>query len=159
MSLNDAYRCMRIAADVLKESLESTVDRDLRTPSMEVFLLSLDLFDKMQDGIDFKSAEVKQLNIIKGEHSSLFYKFSHDFCDELSHQPFYNEEFNYLQVSMLALINNLLTSNIIKSCKFENTIIKFVALKKYFMIDHVCLIYKIRSPVCNPQAKVKTMIQ
>ena len=114
---------MRISADVLKESLESTVNRDLRTPSMEVFLLSLDLFDKKQDGIDFKSAEVKQLLIIKDEHLSLFYKFSHDFCDTLSSQPFYNEEFTYLQVLLLAVINNLLTSNIIKSCKYENTII------------------------------------
>ena len=110
MSLNDAYRCMRISADVLKESLESPVNRDLRTPSMEVFLLSLDLFDKMQDGIDFKSAEVKQLNIIKDVHISLFYKLTHDFCDNLSRQLFYDEEFNYLQVLLLAVISYLLTS-------------------------------------------------
>ena len=103
---------MRISADVLKESLESTVNRDLRTPSMEVFLLSLDLFDKIQDGIDWKSAEVKQLSIIKDKHLSLFYELNHDFCEKLSCQPFDNEEFNYLQVHvlLLAVTNNLLTS-------------------------------------------------
>ena len=98
---------MKIAADVLKESLKSTVNKDLLTSSMEVFLLSLDLFDKMQDSIDLKSAEVKQLSIIKDEHLSLFYNLSHDFCDKLSSQPIFNEELKYLQVLLLALINYL----------------------------------------------------
>ena len=98
---------MRIATDVLKESLKSPVNKDLWTSSMEVFLLSLDLFDKMQDSIDLKSAEVKQLSIIKDEHLSLFYKLGHDFCDKLSSQPFFNEELKYLQVLLLAFINYL----------------------------------------------------
>ena len=91
---------MTISADILRDNFKwRYVNLENRIRAMEVFLVSLDMYEKVHKTVDFKSKEIKEMKIQEDAHLKLFNHFRSEFCEWLAKEPFYKEEYTYLEVN------------------------------------------------------------
>lgn len=66
--------------------------------AIEAFLVCLDLFDKIQENVDWNSKEIKDIQVIQGSHWTMYEDLRYNVCKWLSDQPSYKEELSFLEV-------------------------------------------------------------
>ena len=99
--MKDAWRFLKIAADLLEESLKYYVRiRGTLLPALKVFLRALDSFDKIQEKLGLAINELNQLNMTKDGHLDIFEDFKGRIVDNwLLNEPF-NGGLSYLKVNL-----------------------------------------------------------
>ncbi|XP_071137099.1 E3 ubiquitin-protein ligase rnf213-alpha-like [Mytilus edulis] len=93
----DAWRSCRISGDVLQETLKYMMNRDFAVFAIEAFVVSLDMYDKVQEKVDWKSKEIKDIKVSQDSHMKMFERMRFDICKYLSNQTFYTKELAYLE--------------------------------------------------------------
>ena len=100
--MKDAWRFLKIAADLLEESLKYSVRiKGTSLPALKVFLRALDSFDKIQEKLGLAGNELHQLNMTKDGHLDIFEDFKGRIVDNwLLNEPFNGHELSYLKVNL-----------------------------------------------------------
>ncbi|XP_052062754.1 E3 ubiquitin-protein ligase rnf213-alpha-like isoform X2 [Mytilus californianus] len=102
--LTNAFREYRIAADLLEASLKYPSGNSMiHLPATEVFLITLDRFDKIQDKLDLSRNIYQQLNITKDGHLRKYDYLRGRIVNWLADEPIYKEELKFLKVWNAAL--------------------------------------------------------
>lgn len=84
---------------MLQEIFKYRTNRDFAVFAIEAFIVSLDMYEKVQEKVDWKSKEIKEVKVSQDSHLKMFERMRFDICKYLSNQTFYTEELAYLEVS------------------------------------------------------------
>ncbi|XP_063441660.1 E3 ubiquitin-protein ligase rnf213-alpha-like [Mytilus trossulus] len=138
-----AYRTYRIAADLLAESLKRRYTRkDIHMPALEVFLISLDAYDKIQSNLDPNKKVYSQFNITKDGHLKKFEDFKGTIIDWLEKEDFRYKELEFLQrwnsAFKLKVPNGKIKSSY--TTAMENSLLEILQIKGSFekLIEIYC---------------------
>ncbi|VDI41573.1 Hypothetical predicted protein [Mytilus galloprovincialis] len=93
------WRLCKISGDVLKEAIRwsTKFKRMLVISAIEAFLVCLDLFDKIQENVNWNSKDIKEIQVIQGSHWTMYEDLRYNVCKWLSDQPSYQKELSFLE--------------------------------------------------------------
>ena len=98
--LKSAWRSYRIAVDLTNESWEFPIhNKDVHIPAFETFLVTVNLFDRILNGLkEMKNGEINKIRF-KDEHWTEYQTVRAKFTNWLSSEPFKCHELQYLKAS------------------------------------------------------------
>ncbi|XP_052062680.1 E3 ubiquitin-protein ligase rnf213-alpha-like isoform X2 [Mytilus californianus] len=138
-----AYRTYRIAADLLVESLKLCYTyKVIHMPAIEVFLISLDAYDKIQSNLDPSRNVFTQFNITKDVHWKKFEDCKGRIIDLLENEDFCNKELEFLKrwnsAFKLKVPNGKIKSSY--TTALENSLLEILQIKGSFekLIEIYC---------------------
>ena len=98
--LKSAWRSYRIAVDLTNESWEFPIhNKDVHIPAFETFLVTVNLFDRILNGLkEMKNGEINKIRF-KDEHWTEYQTVRAKFTNWLSSEPFKYHDLQYLKAS------------------------------------------------------------
>ena len=98
--LKSAWRSYRIAVDLTNESWEFPIhNKDVHIPAFETFLVTVNLFDRILNGLkQMKNGEIDKIRF-KDDHWTEYHTVRAKFTNFVSSAPFNYHEVQYLKAS------------------------------------------------------------